>query len=173
MRILGIDPGSQFTGFGAIEVQDDRIKTLDLGVIRIPSDLAFADRLVQVQIGLSELLTKFEPQVVVVERIFLGRNADSAFKLGHVRGVCMQLGRSHGAQVVEYAARLIKKGVTGNGASSKEQVQMILFASLGLRQAAPLDASDALALAYYHARQVEIELRFQRRGVRRQKGIEI
>ncbi len=118
-------------------------------------------------IEVSSLIQSFKPDIVVVERIFLGKNADSAFKLGHIRGVCLFGAAQAGAQIVEYAARSVKKGITGNGAAEKEQVQMIVFAALGIKGPAQMDASDALALAFYHARNMEVESVMSRAGSRR------
>jgi crossover junction endodeoxyribonuclease RuvC len=158
MRILGIDPGSQVTGFGLIKVTaDGSMKHLTHGVIAPPSSLEFYDRLAILNEEIEVLIEKMKPDIVVVERIFLGKNADSAFKLGHVRGVAVAAALKAGCKLMEYAARAVKKGVTGNGSASKEQVQVILYAALGLRGTpAKLDASDALALAFYHARNAEV-----------------
>src|SRR5690606_34206106 len=94
------------------------------------------------------------PSAVVIERIFLGRNADSAFKLGHARGVCLQAAAAAGVEVFEYAARHVKKAVTGSGAAEKEHVKLIVENLLGIRTEF-LDASDALALAVTHARSLQ------------------
>lgn len=158
MRILGIDPGSQVTGFGLINVTAEGLmKHVTHGVIAPPSKLEFYERLSILAGEIEALIEKVKPDIVVVERIFLGKNADSAFKLGHVRGVAVAAALKAGCSLTEYAARAVKKGVTGNGAASKEQVQVILYAALGLRGLpAKLDASDALALAFYHARNLEV-----------------
>ena len=161
--IVGIDPGSQFTGFGAVQVDRDAksrgplIAHVEHRVFEAKTSWDFSSRLAFMHEKLCEALCRVRPKAVAIERIFLGRNPDSAFKLGHVRGVCMLAAQQSQADVFEYAARSVKKGVTGNGASSKDQVQLILFAALGVRGTAQLDASDALALAFYHARNMEIE----------------
>lgn len=165
--ILGIDPGSHHTGFGVVESDGDRIRHLAHGVISAPASMGFHERLHRIARELVTVFANYQPQVTVVERIFLGRNADSAFKLGHVRGVCLFTASQAESEIVEYAARSVKKGITGNGGATKEQVQMILFASLGLRGAAPVDASDALALAYFHARGMEVAERVARQTMRR------
>ena len=158
MLILGIDPGSQVSGFGLVRVaKDGSMKHISHGVISPPSALEFYDRLAVLSEEFEALIEKVRPDTVVVERIFLGKNADSAFKLGHVRGVAIAAALKAGCKVAEYAARSVKKGVTGNGAASKEQVQVLVYASLGLRGTPPkLDATDALALAFYHGRSVEV-----------------
>jgi crossover junction endodeoxyribonuclease RuvC len=150
--ILGIDPGTQFTGFGVVKTDGDRIIHVSHGVIAPPAKLDFNERIAIISGELDALLARVQPHLTVIERIFLGKNADSAFKLGHARGIAVACAIRNGSGVVEYAARSVKKGITGNGASTKEQVQLLLFASLGIKVRAQSDASDALALAYYHAR---------------------
>ncbi len=155
--ILGLDPGSHHTGFGVIEVTGSEICHIAHGVISAPSLASFNSRLHYMAQEISKVFVGFKPHITVVERIFLGRNADSAFKLGHIRGVCLLAAAQADSQIVEYAARSVKKGITGSGAATKEQVQLVLFASLGLVGSVQVDASDALALACFHARQLEVE----------------
>jgi crossover junction endodeoxyribonuclease RuvC len=154
--ILGIDPGSQYTGFGLVKSDGTRIEHLSHGVIAAPASLEFSERIGIISEEIEALIQRTRPDITVIERIFLGKNADSAFKLGHARGVAMAAAVRAGCDLVEYAAKSVKKGITGSGTSSKEQVQLILFAALGIRTAARADASDALALAYYHARNIEV-----------------
>lgn len=160
--ILGIDPGSQFTGFGLVKTDGHRIEHLSHGVIAAPQAMDFHDRIGIISVELEALIERTRPDITVIERIFLGKNADSAFKLGHARGVAMAAAVRAGCEFVEYAARAVKKGITGSGTSSKEQVQLVLFAALGIRTQARADASDALALAYYHARNIEVAAGIQR-----------
>jgi crossover junction endodeoxyribonuclease RuvC len=156
--ILGIDPGSHHTGFGAVRSDGDRVELLSYGVITPPAKLSFNERIAIIAGEVELLLEKVQPDVTVVERIFLGKNTDSAFKLGHTRGATIASAMRAGSQVVEYATRVVKKGITGNGNASKEEVQLILFAALHLKVKAQADASDALALAYYHARNIEVRI---------------
>lgn len=164
--ILGIDPGSQFTGFGAIRSDGRRIELVSYGVIAPPKTLQFNDRIGIIAREIDVLIRKLRPEITVIERIFLGKNADSAFKLGHARGVAVAAAVMAGSEVVEYATRAVKKGITGNGAASKEQVQMVLLAGLGLngrlKENVQIDASDALALAFYHARNLEVGFNLKR-----------
>jgi len=148
--ILGVDPGSKKTGFGLIEVQGSRLIHLNHGVILLDEE-SFAGRLRELGLFFSDLLKKYQPHHVVVEKIFLGKNADSAFKLGHARGVIMYKAALSGAEVFEYATRVVKKSVTGNGGAEKDQVQATLQALLRVNSICSLDASDALAMAYHHA----------------------
>lgn len=162
--ILGIDPGSQFTGFGVLKSDGTRIEHVSHGVIAVPPNLDFSERIGIIAGELEALVEKTKPDIAVIERIFLGKNADSAFKLGHARGVAMAATVRAGCELVEYAARAVKKGITGSGTSTKEQVQLVLFAALGLRSKARADASDALALAYFHARNIEVAEGIRRSG---------
>jgi crossover junction endodeoxyribonuclease RuvC len=160
--ILGIDPGSHFTGFGVLRVEEGRIVHLSHGVIAPPSSMEFCARIGVIAGEIEALLERVTPNVTVVERVFLGKNADSAFKLGHARGVVIASAVRAGSNVVEYATRAVKKGITGNGGASKDQVQAVLFALLGIRGRVQMDASDALALAFYHARNLEVEANLAR-----------
>lgn len=150
LRILGIDPGSRITGFGLIESDGERLIHIRHGVIALDEKATFSTRLGQLGEGISELLTQHRPHLVVLEKVFLGKNADSAFKLGHARGVLMCATVQAGVEIFEYAARQVKKGVTGNGGASKEDVQMVVQNLLGLSNIQRIDASDALALACFH-----------------------
>lgn len=155
--ILGVDPGSRVTGIGVLEVDRDRIKHLFHGVISAPIHDTFPARISRIGIDFRKILERFSPDVVVIEKIFLGKNADSAFKLGHARGVCMYEAVVAGTEVREYATRLVKKMVTGSGAADKIQVQIALERLLQTPIKGALDASDALALAYHHGIQMEVE----------------
>lgn len=159
--ILGIDPGSINLGYGLVGITNGRIEYIKHGVFSCPQTLPFAQRVFQISEQLEQLFVEYRPNVTVIENIFLGKNADSAFKLGHIRGVCLMYAGKAKSEIVEYAAKSVKKGITGSGSATKEQVQMLLYALLGLRGAVAatekIDASDALSLAYYHAKQIENE----------------
>lgn len=162
--VLGIDPGSQNTGFGAVRTDGERIEHVSHGVIAVPASLDFHERIGIISVELELLLDRLKPDVTVIERIFMAKNADSAFKLGHARGVAVAAAVRAGSEIVEYATRSVKKGITGNGGATKDQVQMLLFAMLGIRGEAQMDASDALALAFYHARNVEVQTNMSGQG---------
>lgn len=161
--ILGIDPGSLRTGFGVVRVTGDRMQSLAQGVICMDPQDSMAQRLAFLHQELSILFAKLKPHTTVVEKVFLGRNADSAFKLGHARGVAMALAAGAGSEVFEYAARFVKKAVTGSGAANKETVQMLVLNLLNLSagEAKFFDATDALALAICHARVFESKAKMQ------------
>jgi crossover junction endodeoxyribonuclease RuvC len=162
MIILGIDPGSRITGFGVVEwtgdsresSHDSRIVHRSHGVIVLDGEMNFARRMKELGEALASLLAKYKPRQVVIEKIFLGKNADSAFKLGHARGVAMYEAARAEAEVIEYATRVVKKGIVGNGGASKEDVQNCLQRLLKLKNIERLDASDALALATFQAYQL-------------------
>ena len=161
--ILGIDPGTRFAGYGIVAVDGDRISYVESGVLKLDESDPLAMRLRVLHDGLQTIIRAHKLHTAVVEKIFFGKNADSAFKLGHARGVCLMAAASAGLLVEEYAARYVKKCVTGNGAASKDHVQMIVQASLNIkpRQMAA-DASDALALAITHARLRDVNARMKR-----------
>lgn len=170
MLILGIDPGSRITGFGVLEVSGKKrshhgseLHHVSHGVILLEPDMPFPLRMKELGEAMQSLMQKYKPQHVVIEKIFLGRNADSAFKLGHARGVAMFAAASHGAEVTEYATRLVKKGITGTGGASKEEVQQSLQRLLKIPTIQRIDASDALAMATYHAYQMLNPLLFKTR----------
>ena len=152
MLILGLDPGSSRTGYGLIESHGGRLRALAYGVIRPPKDTPFLERLPHLARQLESLLERARPDAAAAEDIFLARNTRVALKLGHVRGAALLPVLAAGIPVHEYAARLVKKTVTGFGGAEKEQVCRMVRLLLGLREAIPaLDASDALAVAICHA----------------------
>lgn len=148
--IIGIDPGSRVTGYGVIRSVDQSLEGIACGVIDLGETESLALRLNRLAQSLRTLFEKHRPQAVAIEKIFLGKNADSAFKLGHARGVCLQIAGEFHAEVFEYATRSVKKAVTGSGGAEKEQVRVVIENLLKLR-CPELDASDALAVAVAHA----------------------
>jgi crossover junction endodeoxyribonuclease RuvC len=145
-RILGIDPGSQATGFGLIETAPGNSRALLYGTIRPPRGLSLPDRLLTIHRDLAAVIAEHEPDVVAVETAFYHKNARSTLVLGHVRGVVLLAG----VPVHEYAPREIKLAVTGNGNASKDQVGFMIRGLLALREIPAADAADALAAALCH-----------------------
>lgn len=148
--VLGIDPGSHIAGYGVLEGNRDSLRVIDYGTISQLKGSSFSERLGSLGSGIAKVLDSHRPQIVVIEQLFLGKNVNSAFRLGHARGVCLYESIRAGAEIVEYAPRSVKKGISGNGNADKDQVRQSLRVLLSLRQDPPLDASDALALACYH-----------------------
>lgn len=156
MIILGIDPGSRFLGYAVIEVSGSDMRALDFGVLKFNPDQPLSQRLESIGLGVRELFEKFNPQHLSLEKIFLGKNADSAFKMGHARGVVIYESLLARCEVFEYATRVVKKGITGNGGAEKEHVRLVVRNLLKLGPVKSLDASDALAMACYHASQLRV-----------------
>lgn len=152
MRIFGIDPGSQRTGYGCIETDGSRCRLVDCGAITLPPRAAFPDKLARIFGELSSLLADHRPVAVAVEDVFYARNARSALKLGHVRGVALLAAAKAGLDVAEYAPTEVKRAVVGYGRADKRQVQQMVTLILGLEEPpSPHDVSDALAIAVCHA----------------------
>jgi crossover junction endodeoxyribonuclease RuvC len=149
-RILGIDPGSRKTGFGIIELEGKQIKHVINGRLMV-GDGDFPDRLKQIFEGLTDLIQRYQPHMMAVEKVFLHKNADSALKLGQARGAAICAAVSQHLTVHEYSATQIKKAVVGNGHARKEQVQYMMSVILNLPEVPLEDAADALACALTHA----------------------
>ena len=153
MLILGIDPGSNTTGYGLLESRPGTLRAVAYGTIAPPRGLAFLDRLPHVASGLERVIDRLRPDAAAAEDIFLARNTRVALKLGHIRGAALLPLLRAGIPVYEYPARLVKKAVTGHGGAEKDQVRRMVRILLGLNDARPLplDSSDALAVAICHA----------------------
>jgi crossover junction endodeoxyribonuclease RuvC len=144
--ILGIDPGSRVTGYGVIDANSGKPRYLASGCIRLPKQ-SMAARLAIIFNELGELIAQYQPEQVAIERVFVGKSADSALKLGHARGVAMLAATLADIPVEEYAARTIKQAVAGSGAADKQQIQAMVVRLLQLNAEPAEDAADALAAA--------------------------
>jgi len=151
VRIFGIDPGSERTGYGCVETDGSRHRLVACGAITArPSD-SFPDRLARIHAQLTQFLADCQPDCVAIESLFHAANAASALKLGHARGVAMLAAVQAGCPVVEYAPTAVKRAVVGYGRADKAQVQEMIRLLLGLDAVpTPHDASDALAVAICH-----------------------
>jgi crossover junction endodeoxyribonuclease RuvC len=151
VRIFGIDPGSERTGYGCIDRVGSRHQLVVCGSLTGPPRAAFPDKLKAIHAGLVVLLREQRPDFVVVETIFHARNVRSALKLGHARGVALLAAAEAGIPVVEYAPAEIKRAVAGYGRAEKQQIQQMIKILLGLdRVPSPHDVADALAVAVCH-----------------------
>lgn len=157
-RILGIDPGSRFTGYGIVELDGDHISWVASGCIKIKGD-DLANKLRIIAQGLNELLETHQPDEVAIEQVFLHRNVDSALKLGQARGAAISTVALRALPVSEYSASQIKKSVVGKGNAAKEQVQHMIKALLRLSRIPQEDAADALAVAVCHAQNCQTQSR--------------
>ncbi|OCG09051.1 crossover junction endodeoxyribonuclease RuvC [Gilliamella sp. wkB178] len=148
--ILGIDPGSRLTGYGVIRQTGRQLTYLGSGCIRTAVD-DLPTRLKRVYAGVCEIILQFQPDMFAIEQVFMARNADSALKLGQARGSAIVAAVNNDLPVFEYAARLVKQSVVGNGAADKKQVQHMVKLLLKLPASPQADAADALAIAITHA----------------------
>ncbi len=151
MRIFGIDPGSERTGYGCVETDGRRHHLVAFGAITAHQADSFPRRLARIHADLSTLLASLHPDCVAIENLFYATNVRSALKLGHARGVAMLAAVEAGCEVVEYTPAEIKRAVVGYGRAEKHQVGQMVKLLLGLAVApSPHDAADALAVAICH-----------------------
>jgi len=158
MRILGVDPGSRLTGFGCVQVAGRQMTAVEHGTLKLAStsgkqEVALEQRLLDLFLGLTDVIERLKPQVLVVERVFFAKNAVSSLKLGQARGVVIVCGALKGLEIVEYSPTEVKRAVVGSGTADKLQVARVLEMILGRQEFATADSSDALALAVCHGQQ--------------------
>ena len=149
--MFGVDPGSHKMGWGAVIRRGSRYVHVRHGVCRAPTDAALPERLLVIAEGLEAALREVSPGVVAIEQAFFHRDPHAALVLGHARGVAMLLAARAGLTVVEYPPAMVKRTVVGSGRAEKAQVMGMIRSILGLAEAPPEDASDALAVAICHA----------------------
>jgi crossover junction endodeoxyribonuclease RuvC len=149
IRILGIDPGSRFTGFGVIESDGKHSTYITSGFVRVTGD-TWAERLKVIFESVTELVQTHQPQEMSIEKVFMHRNADSALKLGQARGAAICAVITNNIPVYEYTPAEIKQSVVGKGNAAKEQVQHMVRVLLNLPGNPQADAADALAAALCH-----------------------
>ena len=149
-RIIGIDPGSRRTGYGIVDVEAGKARYVTSGIIRLP-EKSLPERLKIIFDGITQLVGQYHPAEMGIEEVFLSHNASSALKLGQARGAVLAALGAAGLEVAEYAPRLVKKALVGNGAAEKRQVQAMVERLLPGANPDSLDASDALAVAITHA----------------------
>lgn len=150
MIILGIDPGTYYTGFGLIEKNGKNWAHVDNGLIAPPAKLSLPEKLEQIFNGLRQMIERHQPKEIALEDIFFAKNAKSALKLGHARGVAMLAAAHHQIPVFEYPPARIKQAITGFGQATKEQMQKMVKIHLKLKEVAEENANDALAVALCH-----------------------
>ena len=152
IRILGIDPGSQRTGIGIIEVDESgRSRHVFNTALQLLGNDTFSSRLKQIFDEVSAIIENYAPHEAAVERVFMARNPDSALKLGQARGAAICAVVNRGISISEYAAREVKQSVVGTGSGDKTQVQHMVGVLLNLSGRLQADAADALAIALTHA----------------------
>lgn len=152
--ILGIDPGTVITGYGIIESTGGKIVPLDYGAITPPKKLELPARYLIIHEAIEKLIDTFSPTAVSIETQFVGKNVQSAIKLGMARGVAILAAAKRKIPIFEYAPKKAKAAVVGSGTASKMQVQKMIQMLLSLSEIPqPEDAADGLALAICHAQQ--------------------
>lgn len=152
MRVLGIDCGTEYTGYGVVELSADaKLICITWGAIRLSPRDPLCERLATIFRSLGQIISEHQPDNVAIEEVFYAINVKSALKLGQVRGVAMLAASSAGLQVSEYAPLTIKSAVVGYGRAEKNQVQHMVARLLNLTTVPePADAADALAIAICH-----------------------
>ncbi len=151
MIIIGLDPGLGTTGWGVIASQGNRLSHIANGQIRTDPKASLPERLVTLDRELSDVILQHRPDSGAVEEVFVNTNPQSTLKLGQARGVCLLALARAGMPVAEYATRLVKKAIVGNGGAEKAQIQAMLGVLLPGVKLAGADAADALAVAIAHA----------------------
>jgi len=149
MRVLGVDPGTRKLGWGVVERVGTRMVHVAHGTIHLPTG-ELADRLLSIDRELSQAIVEHAPQAGAVEAIFFSKNAQSAAKLGHARGVVLLVLRRAGLALGEYPPAQVKRTIVGRGRATKGQVGQLVANILGLKQTPQEDAADALAVALTH-----------------------
>jgi len=150
MRIIGIDPGLQRTGWGIIDVQGNKLTHISHSVIKTDPKAPMAERLLQIFDELTQQMKLWQPKEAAIEETFVNKNAKSSLLLGQARGVALMAPAKLELTVAEYPANLVKKSVVGAGHAQKEQIQAMIKILLPGVEASS-DAADALAVAICHA----------------------
>ena len=150
-RLIGLDPGLRFTGWGLIEVEGNRLHHFDSGYIASDSNLDISRRLQQIHAGLSRVFENHTPDEAAVEETFVNKNPNSTLKLGLARGIALVIPAIFGIPVAEYSANTVKKSIVGAGHATKEQMGLMVKNILPGCDPQNSDAADALALAICHA----------------------
>jgi len=158
-RILGIDPGSRYTGYGLIVQAGRQLRMIEGGYLTL-GDKPLPQRLGQIFTEITGLIREYNPDVMCIEQVFMARNAKSALTLGQARGAAVCAGVNSHLPVYEYSAKQIKQAVVGKGGASKAQIQYMIRLLLKLPEPPQADMADALACAicHLHTRQVESQL---------------
>ncbi|MBM4374207.1 MAG: crossover junction endodeoxyribonuclease RuvC [Deltaproteobacteria bacterium] len=149
MRVLGIDPGTRSCGWGVVERVGSRLAHVAHGTIRL-GEGELAGRLVALEGEVVEVLAAWSPESAAIEAMFFGKNAESAAKLAHARGVVMLALRRAGLELGEYPPARVKSAVAATGQADKNQIARVVAMMLGLKETPQSDAADALALAITH-----------------------
>lgn len=157
MKILGIDPGTVVTGYGAINSDGDTIALVEFGAINVPEQADIGQRLSHLYTNLLKIIDHNRPDAIAVEQPFVARNVKSAMAIGRAQAVALLAAASSHIPAYEYTPARVKQMVAGYGAGGKEQVQEMVRLQLGLAEVPqPADAADALAVAICHVQETHL-----------------
>ena len=161
MRVIGLDPGLRRTGWGIVEIEDNRLRHIANGLVAPEPEAEIAVRLLRLHEGIAAVLSEFTPDEAAVEETLANRNPSSTLKLGMARGTALLAAARAGLPAVEYLPTRVKKAVVGTGHAGKEQVAMMVGRLLPGSAIAGPDAADALAVAICHAHSVQSTRRWE------------
>ena len=150
MIVLGVDPGSQATGFSVLHKEKGRFKLIEAGIIRTKTKDGIPKRLLKIHDELQAVIDKHQPTTSAIESIFAGKSAESALRLGQARGVALMVLAKNNLDVTPYNPMTVKKSVGGHGRAGKAEMIRIVSRLLGLTKDLPSDAADASAIAITH-----------------------
>ncbi len=151
MKVIGIDPGTKVTGFGIVELKDNKYEIVDYGTIKPRADLPLAEKLKEIKQNLEAIVSKYNPEAAALENLFYAQNVKTAIVLGGVRGVILSVLATHECPIFEYSPLEVKKAVTGYGRAEKTQVKEMVFNLIGIEdKEIEKDVTDALAIALCH-----------------------
>jgi crossover junction endodeoxyribonuclease RuvC len=176
VRVLGIDPGSECTGWGVVEgdANGQRYRLVEFGAVRLKTSATFSARLLRISRALDEIITRLRPDACAIEEAFLATNPKVTLKLGQVRGVALLAAETAALEIGEYSPRSIKQTVVGYGNAEKHQVQEMVRILLSLKSVPePHDAADALAVAICHFHHAGIDRRLNAEKVRAQTTVDV
>lgn len=154
MTILGVDPGTNVTGFGVVRWERNRLTYVDSGILFLSDAHSLHHKLKAIYADIGAIVNRFRPTEMSIENVFYSRNVKSALKLGHARGAAILAALHHGLSISEYTPKEMKMAIVGNGAAGKEQVRYMVRQLLHIERELELDESDALGLAICHAHRV-------------------
>lgn len=164
MRILGIDPGLAILGYSILEIEGNKMRAIDYGVIKTPSVMEFPERLKFLYEELNLIIKKYSPNEMAIEELFFNKNVKTAIKVGHARGVEILSARMNSLDIYEYTPLQIKNAITGYGRAEKGQIQQMVKMLLNLSEIPkPDDAADALAVAITHFNSLKYKEEFRLR----------
>jgi crossover junction endodeoxyribonuclease RuvC len=160
MIVIGVDPGTIVSGYGIVEIKDNTFICLNCGFISQPKNRSLPYRLKYIYNKLTDLIDEFSPDEMSIEDVFFSKNAKSTLKLGEARGVSILAAASAGIPVYEYSPTEVKSAITGNGRSSKLEVQKMIYTMLNIGGLEKTDTSDALAIAICHLNSIAINKKY-------------